>query len=262
MPKGFRGWAVWLGAQGAFTYIWQLAIKLAENAMLGWSDDQIAAWLGVTSPTLSTVITWTIPFILAAGTLWVFHSVTTRPLKEALARQSSGDQLTRTVTSQPSQTTGSPFPSPPPAATTVQWNQIFGTSRAADLVFALFLDGKGPDFKSIKLKDAFLESGITGEVIKMNVGSTNPLDNTFPISEASLIPPNGFIRLVAVMNPLSPNQGLPNKEFLDNWRKVWFNAVYEDEKPDRILFDEKVMGSYVPELSGPHVTRRSDVKKD
>lgn len=167
----------------------------------------------------------------------------------------------RTVTSQPPQTTGSPFPSPP-AATTVQWNQVFGISRAVDLVFALFLDGKGPDFQSIKLKDAFLESGITGEVIKMKVGSTNPLDNTFPISEASLIPPKGFIRLVAVMNPLSPDQGLPNKEFLDNWRTVWFNAIYEDEKPDRILFNEKVMGSYFPELSGPHVTRRPDVKKD
>jgi hypothetical protein len=135
-------------------------------------------------------------------------------------------------------------------------------SRAVDLVFALFLDGKGPDSKSIKLKDAFLESGITGEVIKMKVGSTNPLDDTFPILEASLIPPNGFIRLVAVMNPLASNQGLPNKEFLDHWRKVWFNAIYEEEKPDRILFDEKVMGSYFPELSGPHVTRRPDAKKE
>jgi hypothetical protein len=71
MPKGFGGWAAWFAAQGVFTFIWQMA-------MLGWGDDQIAALLGVTSPTLSTVITWTIPFILAAGTLWVFHQVTTR----------------------------------------------------------------------------------------------------------------------------------------------------------------------------------------
>ena len=64
------------------------------------------------------------------------------------------------------------------------------------------------------------------------------------------------------MNPLSPSQGLTNKVFLDNWRKIWFNAIYEDEKPDRILFDENAIGAYFPELSGPHVTRRSDVKKD
>lgn len=127
---------------------------------------------------------------------------------------------------------------------------------------ALFLDGKGPDSKSITLKDAFLESGITGEGIKMKVGSTNLLDDAFPISEANPIPPNGFIRLVAVMNPFAPKEGLSNKEFLEHWRTVWFNAIYEGEKPDRILFDEKVMGSYFPELSGPHVTRRSDVKKD
>ena len=93
MPKGFGGWAAWFAAQSVFTFIWQIAIKLAENAMLGWGDDQIAAWFGVTSPTLSTVITWTIPFILAFGTLWVFRRVTTRPLKEALARQSGGDRF-------------------------------------------------------------------------------------------------------------------------------------------------------------------------
>jgi hypothetical protein len=148
--------------------------------------------------------------------------------------------------------------SPLPNTTdTIQWNKIFGTSRAVDLVFALFLDGKGPASKSVKLKDAYLESGITGEVIKMKVGSTNPLDDVFSISEANPIPPNGFIRLVAVMNPSAPNQGLPNKEFLEHWRKVWFNATYENEKPDRILFDENVMGSYFPEIAGPHVTRKT-----
>jgi hypothetical protein len=251
VPKGFAGWPTWIVFQGVFT----IAIKLAENALLGWGDDQIAAWLGITSPKLSAIITWAIPFILAAGTLWVFHRVIiTRHLKEALARQSGGDQFSDTGI------VSGPFPSL--AATTVQWKQIFGTSRTADRVVALFLDGKGPDSKSITLKDAFLESGITGEGIKMKVGSTNLLDDAFPISEANPIPPNGFIRLVAVMNPFAPKEGLSNKEFLEHWRTVWFNAIYEGEKPDRILFDEKVMGSYFPELSGPHVTRRSDVKKD
>jgi hypothetical protein len=152
---------------------------------------------------------------------------------------------------------------PDPNATTIQWNQIFGTSRAVDLVFALFLDGVGPESRSVKLKDAFLESGITGEVIKMKVaGSDNPLENPFPVSEANPIPPKGFIRLVATMNQSSPNLGLANRVFLENWRRTWFNAVYEDGKIDRILFDEAVMESYFPGLAGPHVTRKSDGKKE
>jgi len=148
----------------------------------------------------------------------------------------------------------SPTESP---TTTVQWNKVFGTTRSVDLVFALFLDGRGPDAKSVKLKTGYLQSGVTGEMITMKVGSENPTVETFPISEANPIPPKGFIRLVAVMNSRAPDQGLPNKEFLDHWRKTWFHAIYEDEKPDDILFDENVMESYFPEIAGPHVTRKS-----
>jgi hypothetical protein len=145
-----------------------------------------------------------------------------------------------------------------PDSTAIQWNQILGTSRAVDLVFALFLDGTGAASKSIKLKDAFLESAITGETIQMKFSaSTNPLDETFPISEANPIPREAFIRLVAQMNPADANKGIPNKEFLDRWGKIWFNAIYEEGRPDRILFD---MSGYFPGLVGPRVTRRSDTK--
>ena len=100
MPKGLRDWAVWLVAwlvaQGIITSLWRLVVGLAENAVLGWGDDQIAAWLGITSPTLSAVIAWAIPFILAAITLLLFHYFTTRPLKEALARQEGGDRFSAT----------------------------------------------------------------------------------------------------------------------------------------------------------------------
>jgi hypothetical protein len=151
---------------------------------------------------------------------------------------------------------------PIPRETTIQWKELFGTSRAVDLVIALFLDGKGPLSKSVKLKNAYIQSAVTGEIIEMKIGSTNPLDATFPISEANPIPPNGFIRLVATMNPTAPFQGVPNKEFYDTWKQTWFHAIYEDEKPDDILFDEKIMGSYFPELSGPHVTRKSNAPKE
>jgi hypothetical protein len=147
-----------------------------------------------------------------------------------------------------------------PHRETIQWNEIFGTTRAVDLMFALFLDGTGPEDRSIRLQDAFIESASHGDVIHMQVvGTDNPLDEPFPIAEANPVPPNGFIRLIARMNPRSPREGLPNKEFLERWRNIRFTAVYEDGKKDRISFDT---GGYFPGLAGPHVTRKIDVKKD
>jgi hypothetical protein len=75
MPRGFSGWAVWFAAQTVFTFIWHIALKLGEHAMLGWGDDQIAVRLGITSPSLSTAFTWAVPFILAALTLTAYHLV-------------------------------------------------------------------------------------------------------------------------------------------------------------------------------------------
>ncbi len=146
---------------------------------------------------------------------------------------------------------------------TVQWNQIFGTTRAVDRVFALLLDGHGPASRSIKLKRAYLESAKTGEVIEMKIAGENMADNAFLISESNPIPPNGFIRLVATMNPSDNPHGLQNgllnKDFLDRWGHIWFNAVYDEGKPDRISCDTT---GYFPEISGPHVTRRSDTKRE
>jgi hypothetical protein len=54
----------------------------------------------------------------------------------------------------------------------MKWNEIFGTTRGGAMI-NLFLDGNGPPTKSIKLTDAFLESAITGEVIKTKMGTPN-----------------------------------------------------------------------------------------
>jgi hypothetical protein len=151
---------------------------------------------------------------------------------------------------------GSP---PSPDQTDMKWNEIFGTTRGGGSMINLFLDGNGPPTKSIKLADAFLESAITGEVIKMKMGTSNMYDDPYPISEANPIPPKGFVRLVATVNEAAPAAGLPDKEFYERWGKIWFNAVYQEGKPDRIFFD---MAGYFPWLSGPHATRKTDVKKD
>jgi hypothetical protein len=96
MPQGFRGWALWAFAQALLTGAFKLAYKLVENAMIGWGDEKIATLFGITSPDASTVFDWAVPFVLAAVTLWLFHRYTTHPLKEALAKQSTGDRFSAT----------------------------------------------------------------------------------------------------------------------------------------------------------------------
>jgi hypothetical protein len=66
---------------------------------------------------------------------------------------------------------GSP---PSPDQIGMKWNEIFGTTRGGGSMISLFLDGNGGPSKSIKLTDAFLESAITGEVIKMKMGTSSP----------------------------------------------------------------------------------------
>jgi hypothetical protein len=73
MPQGLRGWAVWIAAQAALTYALKLLIKLGENAVMGWGDDQIAAFLGIKSPTLTTLVNWGPPAMAAAGVLMAYH---------------------------------------------------------------------------------------------------------------------------------------------------------------------------------------------
>src|SRR5262249_47297981 len=114
--------------------------------------------------------------------------------------------------------------------------------------------------RSVKLKDAFIESASEGDVIHMQiVGTDNPLDEPFPLSEANPLPPKGFIRLIAQLNQRAPSKGITNKDFLRKWRNIWFNAIYEDGKVDRISYDTS---GYFPGLAGPHATRNINDKKD
>jgi hypothetical protein len=135
----------------------------------------------------------------------------------------------------------------------VSWNTIFGTTRNSERMFALFLDGTSISKKPVQMTGAFLESGITGERLEMKIQDTRSTDTFFP-SESNPIPVDAPVRLFTQLN--FPD-GLENKVFLERWGKIWFNATYENEKPTRILFDEKTMQSYFPGLVGPHVTKRT-----
>lgn len=83
MPNGIRGWAIWVVAQVVLSVAFKLLYKLAENAVIGWGDDQIAAYLGITSPSAATALSWALPVGLAAITLWIYHLVVTSPAAPA-----------------------------------------------------------------------------------------------------------------------------------------------------------------------------------
>lgn len=54
-----------------------LPLQLAWHAILGWGDDQLAAWLGIKGPTVSQVYKALIEFgpslVVAALVLWLYH---------------------------------------------------------------------------------------------------------------------------------------------------------------------------------------------
>jgi hypothetical protein len=73
MPHRIKGWGGFIAAQAVLTFVWHMLEKLAEHAMLTWSDDQIAKFLGLSSPEASTVISWAIPAFLGFVTLLLVY---------------------------------------------------------------------------------------------------------------------------------------------------------------------------------------------
>jgi hypothetical protein len=65
-----------------FKLLWRGTYLLAENAIVGWADDQIASALGISSPNLAAAINlfwnWGIPVLLAILVLFIYHHVHSR----------------------------------------------------------------------------------------------------------------------------------------------------------------------------------------
>jgi hypothetical protein len=82
----FKKFAIEFGAAtlltAIFRWLWWLVSGLASNAMMGWGDDQIAASLGITSPSFLQVVSlltsWGPPLLLALLTLWIYHRIHNR----------------------------------------------------------------------------------------------------------------------------------------------------------------------------------------
>src|SRR5712671_2502437 len=95
MPTSLRDWAIWGAVQAVLTFAFKLIIRLADNALMGWGDDKIAAHFGITSPDLQTAFAWAVPFALAALAVWGLHIFYTRfhlSSKAASGRQVEQDE--------------------------------------------------------------------------------------------------------------------------------------------------------------------------
>ena len=53
----------------------KLTAKLGENAVIGWIDDEIGKWLGITAPSVGDVLEWLPALILAGAILLLYHLV-------------------------------------------------------------------------------------------------------------------------------------------------------------------------------------------
>lgn len=74
MPKNLKRLSIWIAGQLTATAIltaaWHLILKLAENAVIGWTDNRIGELIG---PNALLVISWVLPVALAIATLFAFY---------------------------------------------------------------------------------------------------------------------------------------------------------------------------------------------
>lgn len=84
-PQNGKQWVAQIALTLAFNFAARPIYKLAEDAMLGWINDQIASAFGIAAPTADAVFsffwTWCLPFAAAAGVLWAYHKTQGHPAK-------------------------------------------------------------------------------------------------------------------------------------------------------------------------------------
>lgn len=270
MPQGIKGWAIWVAVQAALTYALKLLIKLADNALMGWGDDKLAEFFGITSPNASTVFNWAVPFVMAAVALYLFHHLTTRPLREALARQSGGDRFSATgIVYGSSPRTWiqrvEPYhiiilglaialcgviwqiraPHKVQEANEIVWNfdGFLGAGwdeKNGVRVSKFWAEGlNGP--KAASIGDAFVVSGMTGIPLAATISTAN---GYVALAQSYPIPANAKFHIqVLFYDPskkLGPDEreGMPETTFLNDWGKFEF-AIKVDGIEHKYPFDKE-----------------------
>jgi hypothetical protein len=243
MPRGWNGWAVLGAAQAILTFFLHILYRLAEHAMLGWGDEQISNWLGISSPTASTMIAWTIPFGLAAATLVIYHWIQIRFFRPPAATHASNN-LQRPL---------------------IVWAQhpVIQWSRTMDgnvYVRSVGVTGRNAGKDLIQLEDAYLLSGITGARLDMKV--VVPNGRVSP-KETNPIPPMAPISVVTDEFRIDPGKypsHMPENDFMRDWGALQFISEYEGKKHMTAFPQEQIKAqldaAHFKPLK-PHVTKRS-----
>jgi hypothetical protein len=153
------------------------------------------------------------------------------------------------------------IPPPPPPDTTdshglIQWEPRLSWAQSADasgtIFLALTFSGHNR-FKAVQLKNAYIQSGITGERRSLLIDAG--YDGRFSPSESNPIPADAPINLVA---PFSPP--LRIRDFIDKWRKIDFVAEYDDTNFTMKIGEDQIFGmlrGFPDSGLGPRATKKS-----
>jgi hypothetical protein len=132
----------------------------------------------------------------------------------------------------------------------IEWNTGFGTTRSADRLINLYIQGINASTSAVRFRRAYLASRITGKTIEMMVDAG--AGGILRPNQINPVPWRAPIRLIAEINP--PN-GMALSDFLNEWKDLDFVAEY-DSTEFRLHFNEAAMAFQFPGVVGPHVTKR------
>jgi hypothetical protein len=107
------------------------------------------------------------------------------------------------------------------------------------------LTGGNVSEEEIRLDDAYLLSGISGDRLDLKVIWGG---KAYAIKDIKPIPPRAIFVLVS--DTFNPPKGISEKDFLVNWSIIYFVAEYKGQK-QRITFDEKTISALLPKPFPP-----------
>jgi hypothetical protein len=140
------------------------------------------------------------------------------------------------------------------------WDDHWGTTTARRngtiYLSALQIRARNNSGQHVRLKDAFVTSGKTGQIIKMGVDAGT--DGWVAPSELNPIPPNTIVTLRA---EFEPPHGLSAKDFMLRWGIITINAAYDEGEYERTFTEAdvgKIFEGFGLNPLGPNVSKRSD----
>jgi len=136
----------------------------------------------------------------------------------------------------------------------LSWHDGLGYSATCCPTYLAFIiSGSNTSTSEIQLKDAYIVSGITGARKSMMVDLAG--DGKVLPSETNPFPPGAKFDLWADLSP-----GLSEREILEQWGKIYFNAEYGETKYKKMIDEEYITtllrGDPRSKL-GPHVGKKN-----